>query len=225
MAFFNQDFLQFFIDLAPNNNKEWFDENRSRYHRSVKEPFEVFVNALIQACRTIDQTIPEDLTHKNCMFRINRDIRFSKDKTPYKMNRSAVIGPYGKKDHGTPSLYFEAGPEHFRLYSGVYMPGTELIESVRKHISKAGAELDEVINDPVFKQHFGWVHGEKYKVLPKQYKGLEEDIPLIKNKSWYIYKTYDPEILLQDNLVELVTKDYERMQPFQQYFRKAVGFK
>ena len=141
------------------------------------------------------------------------------------MNRSAVIGPYGKKDHGTPSLYFEAGPEHFRLYSGVYMPGTELIESVRKHISKAGAELDEVINDPVFKQHFGWVHGEKYKVLPKQYKGLEEDIPLIKNKSWYIYKTYDPEILLQDNLVELVTKDYERMQPFQQYFRKAVGFK
>lgn len=225
MSHFKQDFLDFFIELAPNNNKEWFDENRSRYHTSVKEPFEQFVTLLIEKCRTIDKAIPEDLTYSQCIFRINRDIRFSKDKTPYKMNRSAVIGPHGKKDHGVPSLYFELGPEHVRLYSGIYKAQPKQIEGVRSFIKKNTSELHKIIENDDFNTHFGEIHGEKYKTVPKEYRELAQTLPLLYHKNWYIYKTYTPETLLAPNLDELFLNDFKMIYPFQSYFRKAMGFK
>ena len=225
MAHFSPDFLQFFIDLAPNNHKEWFDENRQRYHKNVKEPFENFVDALIEALKPYDKGIPEDLTYKNCVFRINRDIRFSKDKTPYKMNRSAVIGPQGKNDHGIPSLYFEAGPEHFRIYTGVYSPQKHEIESIRHYIADHSDELNKIIIADHFKKEFGEVKGDKYKVLPKAYKAVAEKQPLILNKNWYVFKTYDPKVILQEDLIDIVVNDFKTIQPFQDYFRNALGIK
>ena len=92
MAFFTPDFLQFFIELAPNNNKDWFDINRKRYENSVKEPFKKFVQQLIGELAKSNPAF-ESLEAKDCIFRINRDVRFSKDKIPYKMMVSAVIAP------------------------------------------------------------------------------------------------------------------------------------
>ena len=96
MAFFEKDFLDFFIELAPNNNKDWFDLNRHRYANSVREPFKKFVSHMIE---NMSKDMPElkDLEPKDCTFRVNRDIRFSKDKTPYKLRMSALITPGGKK--------------------------------------------------------------------------------------------------------------------------------
>ena len=119
MAFFTGDFLQFFIDLAPNNNKDWFDLNRKRYENSVKEPFKKFVQHMIDEIAKKDKAF-KDIEAKDCIFRINRDIRFSSDKTPYKMNVSAVVAPEGKKSKAVNGVYFELSPEHVRVYGGVY---------------------------------------------------------------------------------------------------------
>src|SRR5690606_4197407 len=96
MAYFTSDFIEFFKELAANNNKEWFDENRERYQKNVKIPFEKFVAALMAELKKDDPELTGD--PKKAIFRINRDIRFAKDKTPYKLNRSAAISKYGKKD-------------------------------------------------------------------------------------------------------------------------------
>ena len=119
MAFFTQDLLDFFIELAPNNNKDWFDENRKRYEKSVKEPFKDFVNHLIKKLTEIDPAFSE-IEAKDCIFRINRDIRFSKEKQPYKLQVSAVVAPEGKKSKAINGVYFEISPEHLRIYGGVY---------------------------------------------------------------------------------------------------------
>ncbi len=92
MAFFTEDFLNFFIELAPNNHKDWFDLNRKRCEESIKKPFYAFTQHLIDRITKSDAAF-KDLLAKDCVFRINRDIRFSKDKSPYKLQYSAVIAP------------------------------------------------------------------------------------------------------------------------------------
>ena len=96
MAYFDTDYLEFFKELAGNNHKEWFDIHRKRYEQSVKIPMQVFVKDLILALKRIDKEI--QIEPKDAIFRINRDIRFSKDKSPYKLQSSAIISKYGKKD-------------------------------------------------------------------------------------------------------------------------------
>ena len=96
MQYFIPDFIEFFKELAANNNKDWFDINRKRYTDVIKEPFKKFVLDLIVEVGKVNPKI-KDIEPKDCIFRINRDIRFSKDKTPYKMNVSALIAPGGKR--------------------------------------------------------------------------------------------------------------------------------
>jgi uncharacterized protein (TIGR02453 family) len=117
-VFFTEDYRRFFMELAANNHKDWFDVNRKRYELSVKEPFQKFVQHLIVEFIKLDPSF-SDLTPKDCIFRINRDIRFSPDKTPYKLYCSAVISPGGKKSRSLSGVYVELTPEHIRVYGGV----------------------------------------------------------------------------------------------------------
>ena len=114
MTYFSIDFLDFFKELAGNNHKDWFDLNRKRYEANIKKTFEVFITDLITQINKHDEKI--EITYKEAIFRINRDVRFSKNKEPYKLNRSAIISPKGKKDKAFPGLYLEMGPEHYRIY-------------------------------------------------------------------------------------------------------------
>ena len=106
MSFFTSDYLEFFKELAANNHKEWFDANRKRYETSVKEPFKAFTQHLIDELAK-KEPVFKDLKASDCIFRINRDIRFSKDKTPYKTMCSAVISPNGKKSSSIHGIYFD----------------------------------------------------------------------------------------------------------------------
>ena len=96
MKFFTSDYNKFFIDLAGNNNREWFHANKKRYEENVREPFKAFTQEMITRINADDSEI--NVEPKNCIFRINRDLRFTKDKTPYKMQMGAVIAKGGKKD-------------------------------------------------------------------------------------------------------------------------------
>lgn len=220
MAYFTADYLEFFKELAGNNHKEWFDEHRKRYTKSVKDPFNNYVQALIDEVGKRDKTVK--IAPKDAIFRINRDIRFSKDKTPYKTNCSAIISPAGRKDKSNPGLYIEMSPEHYRIYGGVYMPDKDQLYSIRETIAANPKTLDKLMNDKKFTQLFGEIRGEKNKVIPKEFKEVGEQFPIIFNKQFYWFTQYQPDVILKEDLLKKTIDAYETNQALMDYFKKAM---
>jgi uncharacterized protein (TIGR02453 family) len=222
MAFFKPDFLQFFIDLAPNNNKEWFDINRKRYEQIIKEPFKKFVQHLIDELSKTDEAY-KNLEAKDCIFRINRDIRFAKDKSPYKMMVSAVIAPGGKKSKAINGVYFEFGPEYVRVYGGIYEIEKDDLLIIREGIAGNVAKFQKAYNNPIFTEVFGAILGDKNKIISKELKEAAEKEPLIFNKQWYFYKQFEPEILLSEDLDQVILKCYKAGRPVEEYFNDLIN--
>ena len=174
---FEEDYLNFFKELAANNHKDWFDANRKRYEKSVKKPFQLFVKELIEAAKQVDQEI--EIEPKDAIFRINRDIRFSKDKTPYKTHMAAIVSPGGRKNREVPGIYVHSSPEDFRLYSGLYEISRNNLEDLRYYIAGNQEEFNSIISNPEFVKTFGEIQGEKAKRIPAELKEAAEKQPLI----------------------------------------------
>lgn len=221
MAFFQKEFLDFFIELAPNNHKEWFDLNRKKYENFVKDPFKKFVEHLIIKMAEKDSVF-KDLEAKNCIFRINRDIRFSTDKTPYKMMVSAVIAPEGKKSKAVNGVYFELGPEKMTVYGGIYEIDKDDLLTVREGIAKDLQKFRKAYTNPTFKKVFGDILGDKNKIIPKDLQEAAKTEPLIFNKQWYFYTEFEPEILLADNLDEIILNCYDAGRPVELFFNELI---
>lgn len=200
MKYFTEDYLNFFKELAPNNNKEWFDTNRKRYETVVKEPFKNFVSDLIIELAKDDPEI--EIQAKDAIFRINRDIRFSKDKTPYKLNNSAIVSKAGRKDRNYPGVYIELSPDKLKFYGGVYSPDKHQIQKIREAILNKNDEFMGILNATDFKENFGDVQGEKNKRIPPEYREMAEMQPLLFNKQWYYFAELSPDIIIQENLME-----------------------
>jgi uncharacterized protein (TIGR02453 family) len=220
--FFQQEFLDFFIELAPNNHKDWFDLNRKRYEQFVKEPFKNFVQHLIDQM-AISNPIFKGLEAKDCIFRINRDIRFSKDKQPYKLQVSAIINPEGKKSKAVNGIYFELGPEKMRVYGGVYEIDKEDLYVAREGIAAAPEKFQKAYQDPKFVKVFGDILGEKNKVIPKEFKEAAEKEPLIFNKQWYFYAEFEPEMILSPTLDTLILECYDAGRPVESFFNELIN--
>lgn len=220
MAHLTSEFFDFFKELAPNNNKDWFDENRKRYKNHVKEPFDNLVEEAIEKVKEVDNRI--ECQPKDCVFRINRDIRFSKDKTPYKMNRSAIISVGGRKRKDIPGLYFEVDCEKVRIYGGCYQPDKDQLLRIREEIAFNPEEFQALINDKDFKSTFGDIQGEKNARIPKELQeaGAKED--LIYNKQFYWFAEYPPEIALKEDFPDLLAAHYSIMKPVSDFFEKPV---
>lgn len=219
---FSQDYLEFFKELAANNNKDWFDLNRKRYENSVKKPFTSFVQQLIDELAKSNQEF-KDLTPAECMFRINRDIRFSKDKTPYKLYCSAVVAPGGKKSKAINGIYFEFTPENVNFYGGVYEADKEEILMIREGIIKHYSKFKSLYSDKKFKNYFGEILGEKNKTLPKEMKEFGETENLLFNKQWYFKTSFPAELILDKDLIKKVKEAFEIASPIQTFFQQLIN--
>lgn len=217
MAFFVPDFIQFFKDLAPNNNKDWFDENRNRYAEIIREPFKAFVDHMIVELTKVNLKF-KDLQNKDCIFRINRDIRFSKDKTPYKMNVSALIAPGGKKNYMGEGIYFELGPEHVRIYSGLYELDKDTLLLLREGIAKNQKEFKKLYSDKNFESTFGQIRGEQNKIIPMELREAAESENLIFNKQFYYFAQFPPKKLLAKDFDKTIIEIYNTARPMEQFF-------
>ena len=221
MPFFTEDYLLFFQELAANNHKEWFDENRKRYERSVKEPFKAFTQHLIDELAKKEPAFKE-LKASDCIFRINRDIRFSKDKTPYKTMCSAVISPQGKKSSSIHGIYFELGPEHVRAYGGVYEIEKEDLLALREGIADNLAEFRKLYTNKEFKAVFGEIHGEKNKKIDKHLHEAAQEEAFIFNKQLYFYSTFEPQTLLNPDLDQVLLHCYNVGRPLELFFNQFI---
>lgn len=223
MSYFNKNFIKFFRGLRKNNKKEWFDENREFYIDYVKEPFEKFVGDLIEAYRA-EYDSKLDLSTKEAIFRINRDTRFSKDKTPYKLHMGAVICWRGRKNMTDPCLYVQLSGDDVRIYSGLYMIEKEKLSNLRNYIADNLVEFGKLISDKKFVKVFGGICGEKNKRLPKQLAEVFEKQPLIANKEFYYFKSYQPEIILEENLIDLVMKDFAAAEKMNKFLSAGMNY-
>ncbi len=220
MTYFDKEYLQFFKDLAANNHKNWFDENRKRYENVVREPFKFFITDVIDEVNKIDSEVI--LETKNTIFRINRDVRFSKDKTPYKLFNSAIISKTGRKDKSYPGMYLELNPERLGIYGGLYRPDKEQIQKVRSYIINNNQKLEAILSEKEFVASFKNIQGTKYKRLPKEIQLDAEKQDLLYNKQWYYEFSLPSKTILQDNLLEVIMKYYKISHPLQQFFINAL---
>ena len=219
--YFTQDFHQFFKELAANNSKDWMDENRKRYAQVVKKPFEDFIKAIQDEVSQFDEEIlvkPGD-----SIFRINRDIRFSPDKTPYKTNRTAIISKYGRKDKIYPGFYVFVSPEKVMMGGGAYFLEKDDLFKVRQEIAYNLEEFDSLINNKDFKKNFPEVLGEKNKIIPKEFKEDAVEQPLLYNKGFYFMTDLPADIIFKENVVEQLTGIMQTAKPFNDFLRRALS--
>lgn len=222
MGHFSEDFNQFFIELAANNNKDWFDENRKRYEQNVKKPFDAFVADLIDA---LAKDEPEmKIEPKNAIFRINRDIRFSKDKTPYKLNRSAAISKYGRKNRSYPGFYFQMGPESVSIAGGAYTPEKADLEAIRTAIMKEPKKFRKAIEAPEFVSVFGEIRGEENKRLTnKEMMEAAVKEPLLLRKQFYYWAEFPPEMVTDQNLLPFLVEKHQASKAFRNFLKAALS--
>lgn len=223
MTHLEQDYLDFFRELEQNNSKAWFDENRKRYENSVKKPFKKLV---IELCKNLQILYPSvDLTERFSIMRINRDIRFSADKTPYKIHMGATIMPSGSKDKSRPGFYVQANHNDVRVYSGSFGLEKDSLYNLRDHIHQNLDRFAKLVNDPEFKDVFGEILGDKNKRLPPEFKDSMAKQPLIANKNFYWFFKLNPELLTQDDLIKVLILKYEKTLPLNAFFEEVLGNK
>ncbi|MCB9208437.1 MAG: DUF2461 domain-containing protein [Ignavibacteriales bacterium] len=220
MSFFNKEFLDFLKDLNQNNNREWFLENKLRYENHVKQPFEDFISDMIFRIREDDENLI--ISAKDAIFRIYRDIRFSKDKTPYKNHVSAIISNGGRKNLTDPGIYIEITHERLRFYSGLYQPNTEQLEKIRNHIVSNLNNFNKLLSDKIFKKYFGEILGEQNKRIPKEFNEAVKKQPLIMNKQFYFFAEIPEKKILSKNLSQELMKYYYAAKPLNVFFKEAL---
>jgi len=206
--------LQFLIDLSFNNNKAWFDDNRLTYE-AAREDFLAFIGEVIHASSRFDPTI-KGLSPRDCMFRINRDIRFSKDKSPYKIHFGASISAGGRKQMDTAGYYFHLEPGRSFAGGGLYNPGADKLQSIRSHISLDYDTFLSKALTPQFKRVYGALDRSDGYVLKRVPKGFVNDDPAaeyLKLKSYIGTVTLKDEDLMTPNLLMLTVEAFKALYP------------
>lgn len=221
MKYFTKEFIEFYKELAANNHKEWFQSQRKRYEANVKTTMEVFVGDLIAAIAKHDQSVA-GMRPGDAMFRINRDIRFSKDKTPYKTFSSAAISGGGKKADGEAGVYVELGPEKLGLAGGIYMPDKEGVLAIRDAMTAEPKAFIKALHDPTFKRLWGDLQGEKNKIIAPEHKEAAAVIPYIMHKQFYFWKELPVKLITSDTLLETVMEHYVAAKPITKLLNQAI---
>lgn len=209
--------LDFLTAIKLNNNRDWFMANRSAY-LEARDNFETFVQAIINEIITFDPIL-KGLEVKSCVYRLNRDIRFSNDKSPYKSHLGAFIVRGGKKNGDRfAGYYFHIEPGDKNLIAGgAYMPPAPWLSAIREKISESPDEIVKVIKSKSFRKYFGEISGEKLKKAPKGYPADHPQAELLKYKSYLIMNEVPDKMVLTEEYFDYVIDVFRAMKPFNDY--------
>ena len=193
--YFDNTFIEFFRMLAKNNDRGWFLENTQAFESNVKKPFEAFVAGLIEKIDSRYGSLKIDA--KDCILRFHRDVRFSKDKTPYNVHCTAFISPAGKRDKTFPGLFIRLSAESVGIMGGCYSPSVEQTQRVRQSIIENPDLFSSLCVDKTFTNKFGCIQGDRLKKTPKHLSHLTQYDPLVLNKQWYFVAERKPALIMQ----------------------------
>jgi len=217
--------ISFLRELIANNHKEWFDANRD-YYRKAKDEFDLFIERLIVEIRLFDPSIGQ-ITAKDCVYRIYRDVRFSNDKTPYKNHFGAYIAQGGRKSL-LGGYYFHIEPanagylNHSMWAGGIYCPDAPTLKAIRTDICEYPEEYKAIIHNKNFTDTFKWFDGNMLTTAPKGFPKDFPDIDLIKRKDYTYYRNIDDSTLYSDHLLEETIRVFKLMLPFNKFMNRAI---
>ena len=208
--------LDFLTAVKVNNNRDWFNANRPVY-AEAKENFESFVQEIIDELIQFEP-IMKGLEAKSCVYRINRDIRFSNDKSPYKSHFGAFIVRGGKKNGDKfAGYYFHIEPGKSIMAGGAYMPPAPWLSQIREKISENPDEFIKITTNKEFVKYFGSIDGEKLKTAPKGYPKDHPNVELLKFKSYLVVNEASDKMVLNKDYIDYVIKVFKAMKPLNDY--------
>jgi uncharacterized protein (TIGR02453 family) len=215
--------LKFLNQLKKNNNKPWFDAHRGDYDKAKKD-FEQFIQQVIDRHSKNDPTL-NTLVAKDCMFRINRDVRFSKDKSPYKTNFGASINRGGKKSLQA-GYYFHLEPGQCFAGGGIWMPMPEELKKVRQEIDYNFGEFKKIIGSRAFKSTYKELDRSKEFLLSRVPKGYEADNPAaeyLKLKSYIAMVEFKDKEVTSKALVTKTVNAFKALQPLIEFINHSIA--
>ena len=211
--------LNFLDNLSQNNYKAWFDTHRTDYE-TARDIFNQFVDYLIDELRTSDNL--QGLSAKECVARIYRDIRFSRDKSPYHANLSAIIAPGGRKSV-TQGYYVSLQPHGQSLVAGgLYMPSPEQLDRFRQAIDQHAGEFKAITGNPAFVGQFGKIEGERLKTAPKGYDRAHPEVNLLRLKQVTALHHFSDQTVLAGDFPEKAVIVCKVMEPFLNYLDEVL---
>ena len=213
--------ITFLQKLSKNNNKPWFDKHRDDY-QAAKEDFEAFVAEILLGL-SVSEPLFKEQQAKDCVFRIFRDVRFSKDKTPYKAHFGAFFSKGGRKFPGA-GYYFhlEPGGKSF-AGGGSWVPEAPLLKAIRQEIDYNFDEFMAVIENKKFKTLFKKIEGEQLKTLPQGYAADNPAIEYLKMKSFTVSCNVPDTDILGKGVVKKATDVFKTMQPFIDFLNRSLA--
>lgn len=218
----HQTTLNFLKELKENNNKLWFDEHRKQYE-NAKSNYLKCAGDILAEMQKIDSSL-EVLHPKDCIFRINRDIRFSSNKSPYKTNLGIALHPHGKKSN-LAAYYLHIEPGSSFVGGGLWMPEAPFLHKVRKEIAYFYEDLRLVLDNPEFSNLYGDLDVEEGQKLSRPPKGYEADHPAIdylKLKSFTASVPINDNELLSEKMTSTVVRHFMNLKPFISFINRGL---
>ncbi len=201
----SKDILLFLSTLEKNNNREWFTENKAHF-KEIEGKVKSFYNYLAENMKEHDDI------EKLKMFRIYRDVRFSKDKTPYKAHFAGSMSRNGAQLRG--GYYLQIKPKATFIAAGFWQPNKEDLFRIRKELELDASDFKAVIEDSAFKKIWGTLEGEEVKTAPKGFNKLDPNIALIRKKGYIFTKHYSDKEVLDPGFAQEVSSAFRKMRPF-----------
>lgn len=212
--------LDFLADLALHNQKEWMDDNKKRYLQAKEQVIELVASVVDQASAFDPSLVGVDA--RKTLFRINRDIRFAKNKDPYKTNFGASIVQGGRKS-GNPGYYLHLMPGNSFVGGGIYQPSADTLQKVRQEIDYNGEQLKRIIEDHAFSSTYSSPFLEDaLKTAPMGYPKDHENIELLRLKHYVYMRKISDEVVVESSFPDLIVRSYEVLYPYNQFLMQAI---
>lgn len=217
-----KDLFHFFDDLKKNNNREWFNENKDRYYESVVNPISEFIVRMTPRLRKISRHyIADPKPHGGSMFRIYRDTRFSKDKTPYKTHAGVQFRHEAGRDAHAPGFYVHLAGDGLFMGGGVWNPAGPQLNRIRDYIADNARSWARVINARKVKE-VGGIRGDSLKRPPRGFDAEHVHIDSLKRKSFYVMTEAPASSALKPAFLDEVTEAFRRAAPLNRFITGAL---
>ena len=212
-------FFDFLRALSANNNKPWFDQNRAVYDRYRQDFIDLVERCIIELGKVEDLG---DLEAKKAVFRIYRDVRFSKNKDPFKSNFSAMLAKAGKKEMSGYGYYIHFQPDECFMAAGIYEPTPEQLAKIRQEIDYNAEALKKIILEPSFVEMFGKMEGRQLKTTPKNYHKEHPEIELLRYTQFYFSVPFSEKEVLSQKFPAKLSLACQKIRPFLSFMNKAL---
>jgi uncharacterized protein (TIGR02453 family) len=211
--------LKFLRSLKRNNNRDWFNRHKSTYETAVKQPM---VQLTASLAEDFARFAPEMLVNKASLYRIHRDTRFSKDKSPYKTHVAAVFPRAGLGKHEGAGFYFHIAPAEVLIGGGLYMPLPEDLNAVRSHIAGNYEILATIVNNRRFKRLCGEVNGDRLSRVPRGFAADHPAAEYLKLKQFLAGRTFPADAAVEPGFYKLLVETFEAMVPFIRFINEPI---